>query len=94
MEIFSLTLGRENRRIFQAKLLLPWVRDVCQKKRKREKKREIKRINQSKIEEKQKKIKTKKGVLWTRQCLKNVQNCQKRKYKKRAIVTWLKLGDV
>jgi len=84
MEISNLTLGRENKRIFQAKLLLPWVRDFRQKKRER------KRINQSRIEEKQKKIKTKWGVLWTRKYLNNVQNCQRRKYKRRAIVTWLK----
>jgi len=79
MEISNLTLGRENRRIFQEKLLLPWVRDVRQKKR-RKRKRERKRINQPKIEQKQRKIEKKKnGVLWTRQCLNNVQNCRKRK---------------
>jgi len=88
MEISNLTLGRKNKRIFQAKLLLPWVRD----KKKKERKRERKRINQSKIEEKQNKINREGGVLWTKQCLNNVQNCWKRKYKRRAIVTWLKPG--
>ena len=53
MEISSLTLGRENIRIFQDKLLLPWVRNVRKKKEKKSKK------NQSKIEEKQKKIEKK-----------------------------------
>ena len=63
MEISNLTLGRENKRIFQEKLLLPWVRDVCQKKgQKKKKKREKKKkgINQSKIEEKWRKIEKKK----------------------------------
>ena len=60
MEISNLTLGRENKRIFQVKLLLPWVRDVRQK----EKKEKEKRINQSKIEEQQRKIEKKKGGLF------------------------------
>jgi len=42
----NLTLGRENKRIFQAKLPLPWVRDVRQKKRKIKKKNRKKK-NQS-----------------------------------------------
>jgi len=39
MEICNLTLGREGWKIFQEKLLLPWVRDV-QKQKKKEKKKE------------------------------------------------------
>ena len=39
MEISHLTLGRNNWKILQEKLLLPWVRDVRQKKRKKKKKK-------------------------------------------------------
>jgi len=49
MEISNLTLGRENKKIFQEKLLLPWVRDVRQKQRKKKEKKKRKRkesINQ------------------------------------------------
>ena len=68
MEISNLTLGRENKRIFEEKILLPWVRDVRQKKgqkkkKKREKKKrkeKRKRVNQSKIEEKRRGIEKKK----------------------------------
>ena len=44
MEISNLTLGRENKRIFQEKLLLPWVRDVRQKKKKKKEKESINQI--------------------------------------------------
>jgi len=66
MEISDLTLGRENKRVFQEKLLLPWVRDVLPKKKKREKRKKKKkkmkgkRVNQSKIEEKRRGIEKKK----------------------------------
>jgi len=38
MEISNLTLGRENKRIFQKKLLLPWVTSMSQEKRKEKEK--------------------------------------------------------
>ena len=50
MEISNLTLGKKDWKIFQQKLLLPWVRDVQKQKEKRKKDR--KKKNQSiKIEE-------------------------------------------
>ena len=61
-------------------------------KEKKERKKKRKKKNQSiKDWRKEKEKKNKKmGFLWTRRCLNNVQNCGKRKYKRRAIVTWLK----
>ena len=68
MEVSNLALRRENKRIFQKKLLLPWVTTVSQEKRKeKEKKKSInqrlkkskrkEKNNQSKIGEKKKKKK-------------------------------------
>jgi len=71
MEISNLTLGRENWKIFQEKLILSWVRDVRQKKRKKKKKKKRKRkkrkrINQSKIEKR--KIEQKKKGFFETKC--------------------------
>jgi len=59
MEIFNLTLGRKNKRIFQAKLLLPRVKDVRQKKKKEKEKkkkgRERKRTNQPRLKKSKRK---------------------------------------
>ena len=55
MEISNLTLGRENRRIFQKKLLLPWVKSVSQAKEKKKKKKSInQRLKKSKRKENKK----------------------------------------
>ena len=60
MEISNLTLRRKNWKIFQEKLLLPWVRDMHYKKGRKEKeKRRKRKKNQSKIKEKQQKIEKK-----------------------------------
>ena len=59
-------------------------------KEKKEKKKEKKSINQDRRRAREN---TKeKQVLWTRQCLNNVQNCRKEEKKRRAIVTWLRHG--
>ena len=84
MEISNLTIGRKNRRIFLKKLLLPWVINVLQKKRKEKGKEESQPIKDwRKVEKKNRKEKKRKKkyreVLCTRQCLNNVQNCQKQK---------------
>ena len=95
MEISNLTLRRKNWKIFQEKLLLPWVRDMHYKKGRKEKeKRRKRKKNQSKIKEKQQKIekKKRKWVLLTRQYLNNVYISQEKKYKREAMTTWLKPG--
>jgi len=65
----------------QKKLLLSSGYKCASKEKKR---KEKKKINQSKIGRKQKKIEKKeyRKVLRTRQCLNNVQNCQREKEKK------------
>ena len=90
MEISNLTLGRENRRIFQAKLLLPWVRNVHQKKRtrkRRKKNQSIKDWRKAKENRKEKKRFFGLDNVWT-MC----RIVEREKYKRRAIITWLRHG--
>ena len=91
-EFLSLPLEERTGGSPQKKLLLPSGYKCASKEKKR---KEKKKINQSKIGGKQKKNrKRKKGkyrkVLWTRQCLNNVQNCQKEKEKKKQTKVCLK----
>jgi len=100
---------REQGGVFQAQLLLSLVNGVHQnkkqrkntknknnkeRKQKKKRKKKRKRKNQSIKDRRRARGKRKeKQVLWTRQCLNNVQNCQKKKKKRRAIVNWLRHGE-
>ena len=55
------TLGREDRKIFQEKLLLPWVRDVQNKKKKEEKKKRKRKERKEKRKRKNNQSRLKKG---------------------------------
>ena len=87
MEISNLTLGRENKRIFQKKLLLPWVTTVSQEKRKEKEKK--KSINQ-RLKKSKRKENKKRGSLdqtMSEQC---AELSKSKKEKRMVTVAWFK----
>jgi len=86
MEISNLTLGRESRRVFQAKLLLSWVRGVRQneKRKAKEKKTQRTKTTKKKITREKRKRKN--------QSIKDRRRAKENRKEKQ--VVWLRHGDV